>query len=144
VYCIELAAGSQIGFLIALHTAKLRLIDNSQGERTVANLSWVKCTGDVWCGFHTVDLSNVKTTGVYLIWQGGGSYVRVGQGDIAARLTAHRNDPAITKYQKLYVTWAAVPSAQLDGVERYLYEQCSPLVGERTPTAPVIAVNLPA
>lgn len=109
-------------------------------------LSWVKCTGGVWCGFDTVDLSKVKTTGVYVIWQGGSAtpWVRVGQGDIAARLTAHRNDPAITKYKPLYVTWAAVQQSQLNGVERYLYERCSPKVGERTPTDPAIAVNLPA
>lgn len=81
--------------------------------------------------------------GVYVIWQGGGPYIRVGQGDIAARLTAHRNDPAITKYSNLYVTWAAVPRSQLDGVERYLFERCSPKVGDRCPDCSPIAVNLP-
>lgn len=107
------------------------------------NISWVKCQPDNWCPFHTVDLSNVRVTGVYAIWQGGGPYVRVGQGDIAARLIAHRNDPAITKYNNLRVTWAAVPSWQIDGVERYLYDACRPVVGDRAPAVPAIAVNLP-
>ena len=108
------------------------------------NVSWVKSTDGNWLPLLEVNLGKVKTTGVYLIWQGGGSYVRVGQGDIAARLTAHRNDPDITKYKNLYVTWATVPESELNGVERYLYEQCRPAVGERAPTDPAIAVTLPA
>ena len=107
------------------------------------NLSWIKCTGDNWCPFLTVNLEGVKTNGVYAIWQGNGPYVRVGQGDIAARLGAHRGDSAITKYKNLYVTWVAVSAAQRDGVERYLYDECQPLVGDRAPDAPAIAVNLP-
>lgn len=106
-------------------------------------LSWVKCQPDNWCPFLKVNLTNVRVNGVYAIWQGGGPYVRVGQGDIAARLTAHRNDPSITKYNNLYVTWAAVPSWQIDGVERYLYDVCQPLVGDRAPAVSAIAVNLP-
>lgn len=106
-------------------------------------LPWVKCTGDQWCPLLDVNLTDVKTQGVYAIWIGGGRYVRIGQGDVAARLIAHRNDPAITRYTTLYVTWAAVPSWQCDGVERYLYDECSPLVGERAPDALPIAVNLP-
>lgn len=107
-------------------------------------LQWIKCTEAKWCPLLTVNLTNVKTFGVYVIWIGGGNYVRIGQGDIAARLTAHRSDPAITKHSNLYVTWASVPAAQVDGVERYLYQKCSPLVGERCPDCAPIAVNLPA
>jgi hypothetical protein len=107
------------------------------------NVQWVKCNGDNWCPLLHVNLSNVKTSGVYAIWIGGGNYVRVGKGDIAARITAHRNDPAITKHQNLYVTWATVSEWQRDGVERYLYDVCQPLVGERAPDVPAIAVNLP-
>jgi len=64
--------------------------------------------------------------------------VRVGQGDIAARLAAHRTDPAITKYAgtgTLLVTWASVPAAQRDGVERYLANAWAPLVGDVFPDA---------
>src|SRR5437016_2252336 len=107
------------------------------------NVAWVKSTEGDWLPLLTVDLSKVTTAGVYAIWIGAGNYVRVGQGDIADRLTAHRNDPAITKHKPLYTTWAYVPAAQLDGVERYLYDVCSPLVGERAPDATPIEVNLP-
>jgi hypothetical protein len=112
-------------------------------DQNVLNLSWVKCTGDNWCPFLAVNLSNVKTSGVYAIWIGGGQYIRVGQGDIAARITTHRNDSEITKHKNLYVTWASVPAGQRDGVERYLYDVCQPVVGDRAPDAPAIAVNLP-
>lgn len=88
---------------------------------------------------------NVTTTGVYVIWKPGGpsKVVRLGQGDIAARIAAHRNDQKITRHGPgLLVTWAAVAARSLDGVERYLAEQYSPLVGEAFPDVPAIAVNL--
>jgi len=90
------------------------------------NVEWIKCgDGTSWCAFEIVTLDKVKTEGVYVIWHDGnpGRFVYVGQGDIAARLKAHRSDTRITSYAKsgtLRVTWAAVPAAQRDGVERYL------------------------
>src|SRR5690348_6547182 len=111
------------------------------------NLTWVKCQGDVWCSLLNVNLANVQTTGVYIIWHGGNParVVRLGQGDIADRLTEHRAEPDILAYRQhgLYVTWAAVPAYQLDGVERYLANQWPPLVGDRFPNAQPIAVNSP-
>ena len=70
--------------------------------------------------------------------------VRIGQGNIADRLTAHRQDRAILQHKAngLYATWAAVPSQSVDGVERYLYDQYGPLAGERAPDVHPIAVNL--
>ena len=90
----------------------------------------------------------MKTKGVYIIWHGGnpGQVVRVGQGDIADRLGAHRNDSEILAYAKrgiLRVTWAAVSAAQRDGVETYLADQWPPLVGDAFPRATPIAVNSP-
>lgn len=113
------------------------------------NVIWTKCTGNVWCTLNRVNLSTVETEGVYVIWKPGsngcpGQAVRVGQGDIQDRLVTHRNDPEITKYgSDLCVTWVAVESRYRDGVERYLAEQCSPLVGERFPLVTPIPVNLP-
>lgn len=109
---------------------------------------WTKCVGDAWCSFERVDISNVRTTGVYIIWHGGnpGRVVRVGQGDISERLTAHRNDREILSYRNsgmLYVTWAAVPAQYLGGVERYLAELWKPLVGSRFPDVVPVAVNSP-
>ncbi|MCP4209742.1 MAG: hypothetical protein GY767_22255 [Shimia sp.] len=97
----------------------------------------------------TVNLANVETQGVYVIWLTGdpSRAVCVGQGDVKERLSVHRDDPAILNYQSegsLLVTWAAVPAHQRDGVERYLADQYSPLVGDAFPDAAPIQVNLVA
>ena len=113
----------------------------------MANVQWVKCKGR-WCNLQSVNLSGVDTLGVYAIWQNhiGGKMVRVGQGDIRAKLLDHRHNPEIIRYggrHGLSVTWASVPSARMRaGIERYLVQQYSPLIVR--PTAPVqpIAVNL--
>lgn len=112
------------------------------------SVSWVKCKTNVWCPLVTVELAGVSTKGVYVIWHAGnpGRVVRVGQGDIAARIAAHRRDHQITRYAKdgaLHVTWAAVPQQHLDGVERYLANAWRPLVGEAFPDVAPIAVNSP-
>ena len=100
-------------------------------------LSWVKCEGGLWCPFQTVDVSNVTTSGVYVIWHGGDKLraVRIGQGSIADRIKAHRNDSAITAYSSLglYVTWAAASAAQQNGVENDRADLLQPRVGERFP-----------
>ena len=110
-------------------------------------LNWVKCSGS-WCSLETVNLNNIKTQGVYVIWHAstGHNVVRVGQGDIVTRLNEHRNDPKILRHAKkgnLLVTWAAVDAAYRDGVERYLADRYSPLEGVRYPEVPPRAVNLP-
>lgn len=114
-------------------------------------LNWVKCLGDLWCPFGTVNLTNVRTPGVYVIWKPGNTFltpshaVRVGQGNIADRLRAHRDDYDIIQYGSgLLVTWASVASEiDRDGIERYLGQQLQPLVGSRYPDAVPIPVNLP-
>ena len=113
------------------------------------NLSWVQyANGTGWCSFDNVDLSGVTAVGVYIIWHEGnpGRVVRLGQGTIADRIKAHRNDAKITTYRKsgmLRVTWAEVSRDQLDGVERYLADRWKPLVGDAFPIARPIAVNSP-
>lgn len=113
------------------------------------NLQWIKCgNGADWCPLENVNLASVKTEGVYIIWHKGnpGRVVRLGQGNIADRLRAHRIDPnvmAYAKHGKLCVTWAALPLAQRNGVERYLADTWRPLVGDAFPNAVPIAVNSP-
>lgn len=113
-------------------------------------LNWTKCAdGESWCQLENVNLADVKTAGVYVIWHAGqpARTVRVGQGDISARLSAHRGDPAILahrKHGKLLVTWASVPVAQRNGVERYLADHYRPLVGDAFPNCLAIQVNLVA
>jgi hypothetical protein len=117
---------------------------------TMMQLSWNKCQGDVWCSLATVNLAHVhfnQMEGVYIIWHGGpkAATVYVGQGNVRQRLTEHRNDPQIQAFSSLglFVTWAAVPAAQRNGVEAYLARKLAPRVGELHPTAPQIEANLP-
>lgn len=113
------------------------------------SLKWTKSEADTWLKFETFDMSTCLTSsGVYMIWHQGnpGRVVRLGQGNIRARLGVHRNDNEITQYRArgvLLVTWAAVPAAQLDGVERHLADRWNPLVGDAFPDCQPIAVNSP-
>lgn len=114
------------------------------------NLKWFTCGNDGhWCSLEKLDLQTVTESGVYIIWHTGnpGRVVYVGQGDpISGRLSSHRNNPAITAYKMygdLKVTWASVPESQRDGVERYLADKWSPLVGDAHPEASPIEVNSP-
>ena len=110
-------------------------------------VNWIKCVDGNWLDLTRVDFSGVKTDGVYVIWQVGnpGPVVRVGQGDIADRLRCHRTDKDVLKYAApgLRVTWAAVQANLRDGVERYLADRYSPLVGDCYPDGVQIPVNLP-
>ena len=117
----------------------------------MAIVSWVKSVVDSWLPLETVDLTNVSATGVYVIWHGSSSSfipwtVRVGQGDIADRLTDHRSNPLVTQYRQrglLMVTWAEVPKkADRDGIERFLANHYGPLVGDAWPDVNPIPVNL--
>ena len=111
-------------------------------------LKWIKCGDDGhWCSLEQLNL-NMKTKGVYIIWHEGNpsQVVRIGQGDIAARLQEHRDNPKILTFSKkgiLRVTWAAVLAAQRDGVEGYLADRWPPLVGAVFPDVEPIAVNGP-
>jgi hypothetical protein len=115
----------------------------------MSTLTWIKSTQNEWLFFESFsDLADIKTAGVYIIWHGGQNprVVYVGKGDICARLTAHRNDKTITAYNQsgpLFVTWAAVPAAQQDGVERFLADRLKPLIGDRHPDVAPIPVTLP-
>ena len=111
-------------------------------------LQWIKCTGDQWCPFSGLDLAKVTKHGVYVVWHGGPAphTVYVGQGDVADRIADHRRDQKITRHAQkggLYVTWASVPVAQRDGIERYLADRFSPLEGDRHPEVAPLAVNSP-
>ena len=113
------------------------------------SVGWVKC-GDVkeWCSLQTVSLGNVNVGGVYIIWHEGnpGRVVRIGQGDIASRLAAHRQDSGIVAYRRhgtLRVTWAEVAAYQRDGVERYLANTWPQIVGHVFPDVAPLPVNSP-
>jgi hypothetical protein len=112
------------------------------------SLNWIKSTKNVWLPLDFNLASVTPTTGVYVIWHGGTApwTVRVGQGDIASRLGAHRNDSVILAHAAkggLFVTWATVQATYLDGVERFLADSLNPLVGDRHPAVLPVPVKLP-
>ena len=109
-------------------------------------LEWQRCQGNVWGFFPYIDLTHShfnSMEGVYIIWQGNGPIVRVGQGIIKNRIADHRMNQAITAYNNLYVTWAPVFAQYRDGIERYLANTLNPRIGDAFPNAVSIAVNLP-
>jgi hypothetical protein len=114
------------------------------------SVKWMVCGDDKhWCSLKALNLDAASENGVYIIWHEGnpGKVVRVGQGaPVGNRLSAHRNDDEILAYAQkgaLRVTWAAVPAAQRDGVERYLADRFRPLVGDAFPDVDPIEVNSP-
>ena len=114
------------------------------------NVNWIKCEGDKWCPFLTLNLDHAHFTnlsGVYVIWHGGPNphTVYVGKGNIAQRIRSHRNSDDILKFSHfgLFVIWAQVPLSSQEGVERYLADSLQPKVGENHPRVPPIQVNFP-
>lgn len=113
----------------------------------MTTLNWNTCgNSGNWCGFFSVDLNHshfMGMEGVYVIWQGNGPIIKIGQGTVKDRLASHRNDKRITAYDNLYATWASVPAKYRDGVEKYLADRLKPKVGDAYPDTNPIIVNLP-
>lgn len=118
-------------------------------------LEWFYKDGsDQYYELHSVRLDNpflFGFRGVYIIWQIflgiSPEAIYVGQGDIKERLRVHRSDARFDPYfspeKPLLVTWAEVPPRYIEGVEKYLYEKLTPIVGENRSRALSIPVNLP-
>lgn len=113
---------------------------------TIYQVSWGKSALNEW---HRLSyaMPNSYIKGVYIIWCSiTGKVIRVGQGDIAARLDCHKRDTEIqqyNQYNQLVVTWAQVEPSILDNVEAFLGRVYDPLVSERFPNVAERAVNLP-
>lgn len=116
-------------------------------------LNWVKnSNNNQWFDLLRLNLEAQyfnNTEGVYVIWYAGpaeAKVIKVGQGNIGDRLREHRTNPEIARYShygQLKVAWAIVPNQTTrDGVEAYLFESYNPLIGERSPSAQPISVNL--
>lgn len=112
------------------------------------NLHWIKTRQGAACLLKTVDFGVITWQGVYLIWHEGKDkkVVKIGHGDIRARILDDRADRSITRFAKkgpLYVTWAFVSADEQAGVERYLIRSLDPIVKAAPPNALPIVVNLP-
>lgn len=107
---------------------------------------WGKCNpNDSWCSLKNLNLDHEvfnDLNGVYIIWSGN-EVIRLGSGIIRNRLKEHRENPEITVYPNLFVTWAKVNGNQMEGVEKFLADRLNPKVGDRFPDRTPIEVNLP-
>lgn len=110
------------------------------------NVTWIKCgERPEWCSLTNLNLTNNhfdNLRGVYIVWSGK-TVVRLGSGIIRDRLSEHRENPEITAYPDLLVTWSQVNADQMEGVEKYLADSLNPAVGERFPDRTPITVNFP-
>jgi hypothetical protein len=114
-------------------------------------LKWIKCQGEVWCPFHTVNLSHEHFNGlegVFIIWHGGpkAHTVIVGQGNIRECFTTYRTDPRIQNFAPLGIfgTWASAPVENRNGILEFLTGRLTPLLFSDAPLdGHPIEVNLP-
>ena len=109
-------------------------------NQTIMNLFWLKCENNAWCSLRDVDLSHSyydNFVGIYIIWYwdnfGNPVTVKVGQGNLRERLTAHNTDPRIqtvcpsefTRYMDRYI---AVPARRRRSLPRQSVETESEFV----------------
>jgi hypothetical protein len=117
------------------------------------SVEWIKKKkeGDErWCDLFSLPLEHDHFNGlegVYVIWHNGRNPVlRIGQGYVRTELSTLKLDRRIISTHAesaLFVTWARIPRAHRDGVERYLIDMLNPqIVTETVETSPV-EVNLP-
>ncbi len=117
--------------------------------RGMHRLLWAKSIDNKWLNLSNLDLTNLHATGVYMIWHGGENprIVRIGQGNIAARLAAHRLNHQIMRYVEsgpMMVTWAEIEDqAMRDGIEAFLAKQFTPLIKDKVPEVRPIQASSP-
>jgi hypothetical protein len=111
-------------------------------------LEWQKCDQDRWCRLVDLDLARIAAFGVYVIWHAGhpSRVIKVGCGDIAARLEDDRRNGAVLHYGRhgpLFVTWAAANASVAEGAARHLADTLRPLLGGGLSHVEPIALNSP-
>lgn len=110
------------------------------------HLDWFNCgSPPSWCRLDGLDLNDkyIKSCiGVYIIFSKE-KVIRLGSGELQSRLQEHRNNPEITRYSELRVTFAHVEMSKMKGVEKFLADHYNPIVGDRFPERIPIVVNLP-
>ena len=119
----------------------------STGEEP-PQLVWHKCENDRWCRLADLDLLRISAFGVYVLWHAGypGRVVKVGYGDIAARLEADRHNDTVQHYGRsgpLFVTWAAADPSSVEGVTRHLADTLRPLISAGLSHVAPIPLNSP-
>ena len=118
-------------------------------------VQWVKNDqNNEWFDFLRLDVNSpyfIGKRGVYAIWYVGNpsKIIKVGSGNIGERLREHKLNTEITKFSsfgQLKVTWAITDGInfrenQILGVECFLANTYTPLIGERYPNVAPEPVN---
>lgn len=116
---------------------------------------WVKSTSGEWLDLLGLNLAGsyfaTPRNGVYAIWYKTPSQspvIKVGQGNIAERLAAERTNPEVLKFASLgplkVSWWPADEQATRNGIEAFLSEKYSPILGSQRfdPSVPRIAATI--
>jgi hypothetical protein len=122
----------------------------NQGRPAKIEVSWARSgpVPRVWYALETLDLDRTSdTAGVYVIWHEGkpSRTVAVGQcSSIKQQLSTYKNHEGVLAYREfgtLRATWATVPDEFRDGVEKYLVDLLTPLMGDAPTGVTPIAVG---
>lgn len=112
-------------------------------------IDWCQCILKSRCRLKIINLNNEyfdDLIGVYVIWSGNDekNIVSVGQGKIREKLIEMQIDQQVQSYgPDLFVTWAAVPKASLEGVEAFLCDELNPTIHRNITNNNFVTVNLP-
>ena len=115
-------------------------------------IHWVRPSLDGWYQLDGLseDISSLGYNGVYIIWYFDvfniARTVKVGKGQLRACLEADRLDPEVQKYaeQRLYATWALVPSGHIDSISVSLSQKLQPFVGKQPSGDTGVFVGVPS
>jgi hypothetical protein len=112
-------------------------------------INWCQCVIQSRCRLNLINLNNEyfdNLIGVYVIWSGNdmNNIVSVGQGIIRDKIIEMQIDKMVQESgPNLFVTWAAVPIASLEGVEAFLCSELNPTLHHTIKNIDLINVNLP-
>jgi len=115
--------------------------------KEITTAVWIKNTqNNEWFDFLRLNLDapyfSGNRKGVFMIWYvspGKSRVIKIGSGILADQLKNIRTNPQVLDFTKngpLKVSWVTIngilKEEELLGVERYLYDTYSPLIGEKS------------
>jgi hypothetical protein len=108
-------------------------------------VQWAKRADGGWYSLDSFDADRSLLDGqkgVFVVFRGG-LVIAVGGGVLAEGLQRQRKALQPRLAPDLEVTWAAVEEKRIEGIEKFLQEQLSPLAGSRIVNCRSTSVNLP-
>lgn len=147
--------GSNVRYIVVITTKLIRNNEmNHNQKQKILKLDWQGSVKGIF--YQLTDNRFIYTVpdnffGVYVIWEfvapGHKEIIKVGQGKVRERLSAHKKDIDIvgdgSRLRIMLAAWAEVDPKYVDGVEAFLGRVLAPSVGERFPDAEEVMVNPP-